>query len=390
MIPTYKRLGPAMALFVFAAALAACPSSDEGENGQSAADRFASAPIGTGAYSLGKWDRDQRIILKANPEYWGGPAKTETVIVTTVKENSSRRQQLESGDVHAIDGVNPIDVGPLREHEDLDVLEQTGMSVAYLALNTRKEQLADPRVRRAISLAVDRERIVALNFQGSARQARQVTPEGVLAPASGLEVERPNHERARQLLEAAGFKDGLDLELWAMPNPRPYLPEPKKTAEILKQDLAKIGVRCTIVTHPWGSYLDKTQKGEHDLCLLGWTLDVADPDNTLFTFFSTANHDGTNVSYFGDEGVDKLLLEAQAEAGARSADSARAAVPARGSSQGGRRIQASPHGASLLPRRQRQREGPGRVRVRTRKRREAPRSPDGDRRRVDRDLHPDL
>jgi peptide/nickel transport system substrate-binding protein len=270
---------------------------------------FARHPVGTGAYKLVRWEPDQRIVLEANRDYWGGAPKTERVVVLVVKENSARRNMLEAGEVHAIDGLNPIDVEPLSKNPRVRVVEGPGMSVGYLALNARKKPLDDPAVRRRIAAAIDREKIVRLNFHGHARAARQVTPPTVLLEAPG---------EAREPAAAAG---ALKLALWAMPNPRPYLPEPKKTAEILKEDLAKRGIECEIVTYPWDVYLAKTRQGEHDLCLLGWTADVADPDNFLFTFFAPEQIGGTNVSFYENPKVSEALLAAQIEADAARRES---------------------------------------------------------------------
>jgi peptide/nickel transport system substrate-binding protein len=180
------------------------------------------------------------------------------------------------------------------------------MSVGYLALNTKKPPLDRPEVRAVIARAIDREKIVRVNFQGHATIAAVVTP-----PALGdfrAEAAEPGDGPAKKI------DPPVHVTLWAMPNPRPYLPEPKKTAELIKADLAKVGVECEIVTYPWDVYLAKTRQGEHDMCLLGWTADVADPDNFLFTFFASENRGGTNYSFYENPAVDEALIDAQAEA----------------------------------------------------------------------------
>jgi peptide/nickel transport system substrate-binding protein len=264
---------------------------------------FGRAPVGTGAWRLVRWEADQRIVLEANKDYWDGAPKVDRVVVLVVKENSSRRNMLEAGEVHAIDGVNPIDIDPLSKNPAVRVIEAPGMSVAYLALNCRKKPLDDEKVRGRVEAAVAgiREKIVRTNFQGHAKAAAQVTP-----PVLDVYPSPPP-------AGAPGPKVDARLTLWAMPNPRPYLPEPKKTAEMIKAELAPLGIDCEIVTYPWDVYLAKTRQGEHDMCLLGWTADVADPDNFLFTFFASENLGGTNYSFFEDKDVDALLTQAQAE-----------------------------------------------------------------------------
>lgn len=263
---------------------------------------FARAPVGTGAWKLARWEPDQRIVLEANKEYWGGAPAIEKVVVLVVKENSSRRNQLEAGEVHAIDGVNPIDIEPLSKNANVKVIEAPGMSVGCLYLNCKKKPLDDGRVRRIIANAIDKEKLVRVNFQGHAKRAEQVVPPSVVG-----------FQAIMQWPAVPPLDKQIHLTLWAMPNPRPYLPEPKKTAEILKETLAKVGVDCEIVTYPWDVYLAKTRQGEHDMCLLGWTADVADPDNFLFTFFASENIGGTNYSFYRNADVDAALHKAQAE-----------------------------------------------------------------------------
>ncbi|GIW72016.1 MAG: ABC transporter substrate-binding protein [Planctomycetota bacterium] len=275
---------------------------------------FGRRPVGTGPFILERWQADQRIELRANPQYWGGAPAIERAVVLAIKENSSRRQLLESGQVHAIDGVNPVDVERLRGLPGVEVLVEPGMSVGYLAFNCRRPPLDRPEVRRALALAIDREAIVRLNFHGLAAPAVQITPPSVLPPPAGAAPPRRDLAQARRLLAGAGLApEALRFTLWAMPNPRPYLPEPKKTAQLIQDQLGELGVRCEIVTYPWDVYLNKTRQGEHDLCLLGWTADVADPDNFLFVFFHSANRGGTNFSFFSDAALDERLVAAQLE-----------------------------------------------------------------------------
>ncbi len=283
---------------------------------------FGRRPVGTGPFRFASWEADQRIVLERNPEWWGAAPRVERVVALVVKENSARRNMLEAGEVHAIDGVNPIDVDPLSKNPAVRVLVEPGMSVGYLAMNTRRPPLDDPAVRARIARAIDREKIVRLNFHGRARAALQVTPPtifdfGFAPPAGGgaaAAAAAPLPASAREGAPAqAGAAPLRRLALWAMPNPRPYMPEPKKTAELLKQDLARAGIEVEIVTYPWDVYLAKTRQGEHDLCLLGWTADVADPDDFLFTFFAGENLGGTNVSFYENAEVQTGLLSAQVE-----------------------------------------------------------------------------
>ena len=120
---------------------------------------------------------------------------------------------------------------------------------------------------------------------------------------------------AKALLKEAGLPDGFETTLWVMPNPRPYLPEPKRIAQAVQANLAEIGVKARILSQDWGAYLDAVQSGKHDLCFMGWTTDNGDPDNFAYVLLDRDNATkgaASNVSFYADEAVHGWLLEAQA------------------------------------------------------------------------------
>ncbi len=90
-------------------------------------------------------------------------------------------------------------------------------------------------------------------------------------------------EAAKKLLAEAGYPNGLETDLWAMPVQRPYNPNAKRIAELMQADLAKIGVKAEIKSFEWGEYRKRMQAGEHQTGMLGWTGDNGDPDNFLHT-----------------------------------------------------------------------------------------------------------
>ena len=120
-------------------------------------------------------------------------------------------------------------------------------------------------------------------------------------------------DKAKQMLKDAGVAN-LETELWYMPIPRPYMPDAKSIAQVMQQDLKKVGVNAKLVTYEWGTYLEKTGEGDHPMCLLGWTGDNGDPDNFLNVLLNSASAtptDALNVAYYKNPEVDKLLEKGQ-------------------------------------------------------------------------------
>ena len=103
------------------------------------------------------------------------------------------------------------------------------------------------------------------------------------------------------------------MKLWAMPVPRPYMPDGMKIAEVIQSSFEKIGVKAEIVTYDWATYLDKVSKGEADAFLMGWTGDNGDPDNFIYTLLDKDNIGGNNYTYFSNDELHDILIEAQSD-----------------------------------------------------------------------------
>jgi len=117
-------------------------------------------------------------------------------------------------------------------------------------------------------------------------------------------------------LKQAGFPNGFNTQLWAMPNPSPYRPQPRQVAQVLKESLKEIGIEVQIVSYDWNQYLDRTANGEHPMCLLGWSTDNADPDNFLYELLDkdkAVKGSANNVCFFRNDRVHEVLVAAQKE-----------------------------------------------------------------------------
>ena len=116
---------------------------------------------------------------------------------------------------------------------------------------------------------------------------------------------------AKALLAKAGYPNGFELSLWAMPVQRPYNPNAKLMAEMIQSDWAKIGVKAKIVTYEWGEYLKRMKRGEHDAGLMGCTGDYASPDNFLGVLLSCEAVNGSNYSRYCNKEFDALIIKAR-------------------------------------------------------------------------------
>jgi dipeptide transport system substrate-binding protein len=268
-------------------------------------------PVGTGPFQLVAYQKDAVIRYKANPDYWAGKAAIDDLIFAITPDASVRWQKLQAGECQVMPYPNPADLDAIRANPDVNLLEQEGLNIGYLAFNTQKEPFTDKRVRQALNMAINKQAILDAVFQGSGKVAKNPIPPTIWSYNDAVEDYAYDPESAKKLLDEAGVS-GLKTNIWAMPVQRPYNPNARRMAELIQADWAAVGVDAEIVSFEWGVYLKRSKEGEHDTVLLGWTGDNGDPDNFLYVLLGcAAADDGTNRARWCYEPFNDLLVEAK-------------------------------------------------------------------------------
>ncbi|NOU57734.1 ABC transporter substrate-binding protein [Brevibacillus borstelensis] len=274
--------------------------------------KLGDEPVGTGPFKFAGWKRNDIITLEKNPDYWNkGYPKLDKVIFKVIPENTARLTALTSGEIDLMDGLNPDDAEAVKENKDLQLLLRPSMNVGYLAFNTEKKPFDNPKVRQAISHAINKPEMVKAFYSGLGEPATNPMPPSLWGYNDQIKDREYNLDQAKKLLAEAGYPNGFKVQFMAMPVPRPYIPDGKKMAEAIQQDLKKIGIETEIVTMEWATYLEKTRLGEYEMCLLGWNGDNGDPDNFLYTLLDKNTINGNNIPRYSNEEVHQLLLKAQ-------------------------------------------------------------------------------
>jgi dipeptide transport system substrate-binding protein len=268
------------------------------------------SPVGTGPFQLQQYQKDAVIRYKANPDYWDGKAKIDTLIFAITPDASVRYQKLKAGECHVMPYPNPADIEAMKSDGDLNMLEQEGLNVGYLAFNTEKAPFTDKRVRQALNLAIDKQAIIDAVFQGAGKIAKNPIPPTIWSYNEATKDYPYDPEAARALLAEAGVS-GLKTNIWAMPVQRPYNPNARRMAELIQADWAKVGVEAEIVTFEWGEYLKRSKEGEHETVLLGWTGDNGDPDNFLYVLLGCDAASAANRARWCHRPFDDLLKKAK-------------------------------------------------------------------------------
>jgi peptide/nickel transport system substrate-binding protein len=186
------------------------------------------------------------------------------------------------------------------------------MNVGYLGLTATRKPFDDVKVRQAVNYAINKQAIVDAFFEGYANVAKNPMPPSVSGYNEDVEGYAFDPEKAKALLSESSY-NGEELELWAMPVPRPYMPDGQKVAEAIQKNLEDVGIKTKIVSYEWATYLDKASKGEADMFLLGWTGDNGDADNFLYALLDEDNIGSNNYSFYVNDEVHDLLIAAQSE-----------------------------------------------------------------------------
>nr|WP_269049368.1 ABC transporter substrate-binding protein [Sporosarcina sp. G11-34] len=277
-------------------------------------EKFYENPVGTGPFEFESWTRNDKIVLKANENYYiEDKPLLDKIIFTVIPDNSSRLNVLLTGEADIIDGMNPGDADTVEADGTLQLIKRPSFNTGYMVFNTQIAPFDNVKVRQAINMAVDKESLVDAFYNGYAEVAKNPIPSSLWGYNDDI-VDYPyDVEKAKELLTEAGYPEGFKTKIWTMSNPRPYMPQPLKIAEVMQANLKAIGIDAEIESYEWSTYLEKTGNGEHTMAMFGWTGVMADPDNFLYPNLSSTNTEkpASNRSFYENEEFTSLLEQAR-------------------------------------------------------------------------------
>lgn len=273
-------------------------------------ERVDMEPVGTGPFQMIQHQRDALIRYVAHPGYWRGQAALDNLVFTIIPDATVRYQKLRDRECHVVADPDPADIPAMALDGGVKLMRQVAMDIGYLAFNTRRPPLNDPRVRRALAMAIDRRAILENIYQGMGRPATAMVPPGLWSWGKAPPPPPADPEGAKRLLAEAGITR-LKIDIWPSPVARSYMPDARRTAEMIHEDWLKIGVDSEIVVTTGRDFIKQTMVGRHDAALFGWIAETM--DRTLFLapiLGCEAAKSGANRSYWCNENFDRLLDEA--------------------------------------------------------------------------------
>lgn len=272
---------------------------------------IADKEMGSGPYILESWDRGQKLVLKANEDYWGTLPILKTVNILIINEPSTARLMMEKGEVDLIDYtmISPDVLNQMDGKNGVTIVNSPGYQIDDIAINTENEYLKDPKVRQALAHAVNYDSIINDILLGGAKRIGGIIPEGMFGYNADITLYDFDLEKSKALLKEAGYEKGFPLEIAISENNEVR----KNIAVMMQSDFKKIGIDLQIKTLAWPTFLDLVTTGKHQLALAAWTPDYADPDYNLWYFaHSSSKGPGFNLAFYENSKVDQLLEEARA------------------------------------------------------------------------------
>ncbi len=270
---------------------------------------YINFPTGTGPFKFKEWVRGDRLVLTANPDYWGKKPQVTEVVFKPVPEGGARVALIETGAAHVIVRVPPRDAPRLAGSRDVEVVNTPSVRTIYIAFNMLKPPFTDLKVRQALNHAVNKPAIVQHILAGVGRPSDAPISPGIFGYRRIMSYEYDT-AKAKRLLAEAGHPNGFKTELYC-PSGR-YLND-MQVCEAVQAQLREVGVDAAIKTLEWAAYLEITKKGPQEsvvpMYMLGWGTVTGDADYGLYALFHSSQWTpaGQARHFYKNPKVDELL-----------------------------------------------------------------------------------
>ena len=259
----------------------------------SADKSYLTTTNGTGPYKLKSWDKGNRVVMEAFADYWGDKALTPNFELRWGDTSASRLIDLQSGAVDGIDNPGIEEIKTIKADSSLAFFGRDPMNVAYLGFNRTKPAWSDEKVRQAIAMGIDRDRIVKNFYPDGSLVANKFTPCPPLVPfgCEGDDWYAFDATAAKKLLNEANFDFSKTYPLSFRAATRPYSPDPPAIATEIKSQLeANLGIKTVLDLQESATFRKNVTAGTYDgLILYGWGADYPDITNFLDFHFGAGS-----------------------------------------------------------------------------------------------------
>jgi peptide/nickel transport system substrate-binding protein len=225
---------------------------------QAAAEKMGEAdnrPIGTGPFKFTSWERSGQFVIRRNESYWGQPAKIDEAVYKSISEDAARIAALEAGQVDVISNIPPHEVARLKANPRLRVQQVQGLRPLFLVLSPHYKPLDNVKLRRAMTHAIDRERIITHVLEGNAYPLTGMLSPQVFGYDPGAKAFAYDPDKAKQLLVEAGFPNGFEIDYFS---PTGRYPKDREVALVIVEQLSRVGIKANLKTPEWAIFTEVT------------------------------------------------------------------------------------------------------------------------------------
>ncbi len=275
-------------------------------------DDFGNHPVGSGPFRFVSRDQDGKITLERNPDYWGTAAYLDQIVFRGIADPTPRVVALQTGEVDFINDVAPDQIDALRGNADMVVTQASIPHTWLINLNHRDKPFSDVRVRAAASYAINRDALTRDILRNTALSSTQLEGPGGIAHDDSLPGWPYDPAQAKQLLADAGYPDGFDT-VFALPTAGSGMLNAVQIAEYLQKNWADVGIRVSLESQEWTSYVPYFFKGippdKGLYAMANVTGDGQDMEKLNSSAFQPPN--GFNVGWYENDQVEQLLVQAR-------------------------------------------------------------------------------
>ncbi|GAB4476752.1 MAG: hypothetical protein Kow0088_14850 [Anaerolineales bacterium] len=255
-------------------------------------------PVGTGPYMIQEWKRGDSVVLVKNPDYWDQELiqnAPNTLVIRWSTESAARLLELQAGTIDGFDNVGPEDFEVVKNDPNLQLVIRPALNIFYIGMTNTYPPFDNVKVRQAIAMGIDRQRIVDTFYPPGSEVASHFTPCAIPNGCTGEPWYDFDPEAARALLAEAGYPDGFQTKLYYRDVVRGYLPQVANVAQDIQAQLKEnLNIDAEIVVMESGAFIEASASGQlNGFHLLGWTGDY--PHITNFLDY----HFGKDTQQFG-------------------------------------------------------------------------------------------
>lgn len=263
-------------------------------------------PVGSGPYKFVEWKQGDSVKLEAYADYYAGEALTKNLVMKVIPEAAQRTIALETGEIDIAYDILVNDLEKVASNEDLVLFDAPSLTCYYISMNMNKAPFDNKLVRQAINHAIDRELIVDAIAYGSGQPADAIIAPAVFGYSDPGDYEY-DPEKAKALLAEAGYADGFETTIWVNDNQTRI-----EVCQVIQAMLLDVGITCNVEVMEFGTFIQESSAGNHDMAYFGWVTSTTDADYTYYSLeHSSQMGSPGNRTFVNDPEVDALVEKAR-------------------------------------------------------------------------------